>query len=346
MGTFLAIASVVVPAVIGIVQAVHQDQEQKRQNALQANIAKQSLQQNQENLQLNKETSEQNFELQKEQFEYQKQLNDTVMQREDTAMQRQVADLQAAGLSPLMVSGGASATPLTSATAPQKDMSGMNQALSGVNTATGNMMSAYNDIFNRKMQKKQFQLQAITSMSQLYTNLMESRLNQKKIGFENQILELDKKYYESHPERNLGIQQILANLVSDFISKNNSSVTPDLVKDKVSDVLHDSGLETPSGDFRTYGALNPDTKYSHTLDNINYDNNRSTGALIAQETKEKFYKTKLKKKDTEDIRKKLYATDDYLKKHISLENWLKKDKDFISFYLKYGKFEGHKKYFE
>lgn len=322
---FLGISSLV-GGIVGIAQSIRNDRKQSE-------LA-------QSNLSLNKDVSEKNFDLQQEQFDYQKQLNDTVMQREDNAIQRQVADLKAAGLSPLMVSGGASATPLTSATAPQRD-------LSGINEATHNMMSAYNDIFNRKMTRLQFGLNAATNIAELKTKLAESKLKQNQIKLQNDILGLDYKYYLNHPERNLGLQQILTNaLISYFNEKNKNSITPDTVKDKVSEVLHDSGLETPSGDFITYGGLNPDTKYAHNFDNENYDNNRSTGTLIAQETKEKFYKNKLKKIDTEDIRKKLYTTDDYLKKHISLDNWLKKDKDFVSFYLKYGKFEGHKKYFE
>lgn len=327
MGTLAIITGIasLIAGGIGVVQSIKRDREQ-------AKLAS-------DNMSLNEKVSQQNFDLQKEQFEYQKQLNDTVMQREDNAMQRQVADLKAAGLSPLMVSGGASATPLNSASAPQQD-------ISGINEATHNMMSAYNDIFNRKMSRLQFGLQAATNIADMKTQLAESKLKQNQIRLQNDILGLDKKYYESHPERNLGLQQILTNALAAYLEKNSNSVTPDLVKDKVSDVLHDSGLETPSGDFMTYGGLDSDTKYAHTLDNENYDNNRPTRNLIAEETKEKFYKSKLKKTDTEDIRKKLYATDDYLKKHISLDNWLKKDKDFISFYLKYGKFEGHKKYFE
>ena len=238
---FLGISSLV-GGIVGIAQSIRND---RKQNELA-----------QSNLSLNQDVSQKNFDLQKEQFEYQKQLNDTVMQREDTAMQRQVADLKAAGLSPLMVSGGASATPLTSATAPQRD-------ISGINEATHNMMSAYNDVFNRKMTRLQFGLNAATNIAELKTKLAESKYRQNQLKLQNDILGLDYKYYLNHPERNLGLQQVLANALIAYFDKNKNSVTPDMVKDKVSDVLHKSGLKTPSGDFMTYGALDPDTKYAH-----------------------------------------------------------------------------------
>ena len=110
MGTLAIITGIasLIASGIGIAQSIKRDREQNK-------LA-------QDNLNLNEKVSQQNFDLQKEQFDYQKQLNQTVMEREDSAYQRQVEDLKQAGLSPLMVSGGASATPLTSATAPQQDI--------------------------------------------------------------------------------------------------------------------------------------------------------------------------------------------------------------------------------
>ena len=152
MGTLAIITGIasLIASGIGIAQSIKRDREQNK-------LA-------QDNLNLNEKVSQQNFDLQKEQFDYQKQLNQTVMEREDSAYQRQVEDLKQAGLSPLMVSGGASATPLTSATAPQQD-------ISGINEATHNMMSAYNDIFNRKMSRLQFGLQAATNIAEMKTKL-------------------------------------------------------------------------------------------------------------------------------------------------------------------------------
>ena len=113
------------------------------------------------NLALNEKTASMNFDLSQRQFEYQKQLNQLQMDREDTAFQRQVADLKAAGLSPLMVAGsGATSAPLTSAQAPQMDISGINQALS-------NYVGSYNDIFNRRLQRQTFAPSIILPLSDL-----------------------------------------------------------------------------------------------------------------------------------------------------------------------------------
>ena len=132
---FIAIGS----ALFNISKSIDDSQEAKKTNADQKDLAEKQLK-------LNTDVANQNYALSKEQFEYQKQLNNLQMEREDSAFQRQVADLQKAGLSPLMVAGnGATSNPLTSGTAPQFDMSGINQAMT-------NMMSAYNDSFNRKMQ--------------------------------------------------------------------------------------------------------------------------------------------------------------------------------------------------
>lgn len=83
------------------------------------------------NLALNKDVANRNLDLQQQAFDYQKQLNATQMEREDTAFQRQVADLQAAGMSPLAAIGGSGSgsTPLSSGSAPQMDISGINSAV-------------------------------------------------------------------------------------------------------------------------------------------------------------------------------------------------------------------------
>lgn len=92
-----------------------------KQNQVQNEIAR-------ENIDWQKNIAQQNFGLQQNQFDYQKRLNALQMEREDNAIQRQVADLQAAGFSPLMASGGSPSSPLSSGSAPQYEISGVSAA--------------------------------------------------------------------------------------------------------------------------------------------------------------------------------------------------------------------------
>lgn len=316
------------------------------QRETQAEQGQTALDQAQQNLDMNKDVAQKNYELSQEQFEYQKQLNETVMQREDTAFQRQVADLKAAGLSPLNIAGGSPASVLTSANAPQFDMSGINQAMS-------NKISAYNDYYNRQLNYKNFALQNRVQTAQAFTNLAELNMQRKKANLENEYLSEKLKWEKEHGFRDYDWKSILTKAIEDYInskSKGSDNSLVDSAKGAISDLTEaasKAGIETPTGDFITYGGLPDKTSpYSHTLDNENYDNNRNTGQLLLEEALEKLYKIRLRKTDTEKNRSLLYDTDDYLKKHISKSNWLKAESDFIKYYLKYGMFEGHKKYFE
>lgn len=308
----------------------------------------------QDSLDLSNFTANNNYELAKETYEYQKQLNDKVMEREDTAYQRQVADLQAAGLSPLMIGNGANATPLTTGATPQFDMS-------GINIAMGNMLSAYNDVFNRKLNKAQFRVQSALNMSNMYTQLAESKLNRDYIKLQNDYLDEKMKWEKTHGFRDLDWRSELLNAMETVINSKNKNSVGDFVdrfissgKENVEDSVDEikeflNPEESPSP--VQYGIINPASKYGHTLDNENYDNSRSTGKLLKEETIEKYYKSQIKnaiRSDNryDDLLTKLYKVDDYLKKHISLENWKKSSESFILYYLKNGNFEGHKKYFD
>lgn len=65
----------------------------------------------------------QNLALEQEKFAYDKELQNRIFGREDTSIQRRVADLKAAGLSPVLAAGqGASSGPVVATTAPHRDL--------------------------------------------------------------------------------------------------------------------------------------------------------------------------------------------------------------------------------
>lgn len=209
--------SIIIPAVISLFKLAYDQSESRRQSIIDEKNNSDQVALAEKQLNLNEKTSQQNFDLSKEQFEYQKQLNELTMQREDNAMQRQVADLKAAGLSPLMVAGGSSATPLQSAQPVQKD-------ISGINTALSNMIGAYNDINNRRLNRQQFAMQNRLQTAQTFANILETSAQIKKAKLENKILDLDYTYYKNHPERNLGLQSVIINALERVISKNPSAL--------------------------------------------------------------------------------------------------------------------------
>lgn len=74
-----------------------------------------------------------NYQLQKEQYNYEKELQQTIFSREDNATQRRVADLRAAGLSPVLAAGSpAGAGAVVSTQAPQIGKFGLDEKVAGL----------------------------------------------------------------------------------------------------------------------------------------------------------------------------------------------------------------------
>lgn len=165
-------------------------------------------------LELAEKTSSENLGLQKEQFEYQKQLNQLQMQREDTAMQRQVADLKAAGLSPLMASGGASTGQYLSASAPQRDISGISSALS-------NLMGVHMDYASRKQAAYQFQRQQHLQTAQSIANLLSIKLDNDYKREQIRSQKIINDYNSVHGPRDPSLEAAIVDSVMSYLSKRN-----------------------------------------------------------------------------------------------------------------------------
>lgn len=274
------------------------------------------------NLQLNKDVSEKNFNLQEQQLEYQKELNQTLMDREDTAIQRQVADLKAVGLSPLMVSGGASAQPLNAGTAPQRDLSGINQALS-------NVVGAYNDFYNRKLAYKNFSLQNRVQSAQMYTNLLESKYQQSYLREQIDYLRDKHEYENIHGFRDLNWKSELVSLIEKLAGVNPSSSIPSSpgeIKDSVSQVV-DNVVE---------GVVDSMNQGKNSSDNDYVSNYQAYAIRHPFKTIASYQDRVALIKNPGDMknRKDLYGRLKILQDNFTLEDWLKLPNDVVRDFCK------------
>lgn len=103
-----------------------------------------------------------NYQAQQDQYKYSKNLQQTIFNREDNSIQRRVADLRAAGLSPVLAAGsGANAGTVVATHAPQMD-SMPNSALNvmGLISQTAHIQ---NTIAQRDLIRAQTELSESTS---------------------------------------------------------------------------------------------------------------------------------------------------------------------------------------
>lgn len=321
--------------------------DQQELTRLQNNNARDQLALGRQQLDFNKSVAERNFANQEMQFQYQKELNQLMMDREDNAIQRRVADLKQAGLSPLMAGDGAQAGQLLSGNAPQFDPSGINQAY-------GNLQSAKQDYAQRQLATAQFKLQSKLQIAQLSADLMGALQQYQKNKLDYQYQKGLNDYVAVHGYRNLNWQSELVNVLSKLVGNTNLSSVGDKLnnsitagKNEFANVVHDfqNLISVPKEskdstlNFMQYGSVKKESKYGHMLDNENYDNDRPTWKMLKEEAAEKYYKSQLKNNNDDVIAGKLYDTDDYLKKHMSKDEWLKTSWDFRKNYIKYGYFK-------
>lgn len=212
-----ALAVSIFTSMAGIYTTLHNQEEQKKQQSTQNELEQQNIDIANKSIDTQQEIAEKNFGLQKEQFEYQKQLNELQMQREDTAMQRQVSDLKAAGLSPLMVSGGSSTGQYLSASAPQMNGSGILQAMS-------NLMGVKSDMASRRQAAYQFERQQHLQLAQQFSALSSLKLQNENQNLQNKLLKQQYDYNEKHGVRDPNPMAALTDAIMAYMDQH--AITP------------------------------------------------------------------------------------------------------------------------
>lgn len=230
-------------------------------------LDKQNQEQNaiaRENIDWQKSIAQQNFGLQQNQFDYQKRLNALQIEREDNAIQRQVADLQAAGFSPLMASGGSPSSPLSSGSAPQYDVSGVSAAQGSYLQLAQQYAQLKQDSMNSHRSAKIQAMQNMASskqasgfalanlirgvkqdLNQQYWNIQNYRLNAEHQTKQNELLDeqiktakAQRKWNNVHGWRNNNISSWLVSMLDNYM-------TPQQAANKVQEILEVAKYKGP-----------------------------------------------------------------------------------------------------
>lgn len=176
-----------------------------------------------------------NYFNQKKQRQQQDTLTKLQMQREDNSMQRQVADLKAAGLSPLMASGGSPTGQLMASPSPTFDIS----------NATGVM----SDMLNRKQNSRQFTAQYNLQKAQLKADLITKEKQNQLLDKQVEAQDIANEYNRKHGLRDPGWQNYAIDVLDKYLENNNIDLSAPVetniqrakkfVQDKVSEVIPD-----------------------------------------------------------------------------------------------------------
>ena len=123
-----------------------------------------------------------NYDWQRAVFGYNLGLQNTMFNREDTAVQRRVADLEAAGLSPVLAAGQpANAGPVIHTTAPERQRAELPDFLNSVMS----LLKMKEDISNTVAQRDLIKAQEINAKSNTIKNLYDLEKTSADIANKN-----------------------------------------------------------------------------------------------------------------------------------------------------------------
>ena len=252
-------------------------------------------------LQAQTDIANKNFGLQQEQFQYQKDLNELQMQREDNAMQRQVADLKAAGFSPLAAIGGSgsAAGSLNAGTAPQYDGTGIGAAAGQYLDLARQYASLHADLSSKNNDAKLGARMALAQMQadlhfkgqNMATQYFNAAVNARNKNLQNQALQEDitTKKYQNDWYKEHGYSQVtLATVLSDFLNNSNVKNAEQKIFDFVGGNL-DTASEKLTDVVQNVGNASKEVKEFITSDEKRYDTGKAIADKIGSAANQKVY---------------------------------------------------------